>query len=60
MTLWRESTVKNPPFVDYSSLMNLQHLNQEEDEGLTVDRITIPEARISNLNLNTVSSIGSL
>ena len=31
----------------YSSLRNLQYLEREEDEGLTVDRITIPDAKIS-------------
>ena len=39
-----------------NSLRNLQHLDQEEDEGLTVDSITIPDAKISTTDIKKVKT----
>ena len=41
---------------DDSSIRNLQHLDQEEDEGLTVDSITIPDAKISTSDIKKVKT----
>ena len=38
------------------SFRNLQHLDQEEDEGLTVDSITIPDAKISTSDIKKVKT----
>ena len=41
---------------DDNSLRNLQHLDQEEDEGLTVDSIIIPDAKISTSDIQKVKT----
>ena len=41
---------------DDSSLRNMQHLDQEEDEGLIVDSITIPDAKISTSDIKKVKT----